>query len=74
MVWAGFGKGGKTNLAFPTGLMKTNDCQDLLDTQILPIREAIGSPFWIFQQDNATIHVANSTWEWFLENGVHVID
>jgi hypothetical protein len=23
MVWAGFGNGGKTNLAFPTGRMKT---------------------------------------------------
>ena len=64
MVWAGFGNGGKTNLAFPTGLMKENDYQDLLDTHLLTFGEEIGGPFWIFRQDNATIHVQNSTWEW----------
>ena len=48
--------------------------QDLLDTHLLPFGETIGGPFWIFQQDNATIHVASSTWEWFLQYGVHVID
>ena len=47
--------------------MNATHYQDLL----LPFGEAIGSPFWIFQQDNASIHVANSTWEWFLQNGVH---
>ena len=40
--------GGKTNLAFPTGRMKTNDYQDLLDTHLLPFGEAIGGPVWIF--------------------------
>ena len=25
------------------------------------------------QQDNASIHSANTTWEWYLNNGVHVI-
>jgi hypothetical protein len=54
--------------------MKANDCQDLLDIHILPFGKVIRGPFWIFQQDSATIHVANSTWEWFLQNEVHVID
>ena len=45
MVWAGFGNGGKTNLAFPTDRMKANEYQDLLDTQLLPFGEAIGGPF-----------------------------
>ena len=72
MVWAG--NGGKTNLAFQTGRMKANGYQDLLDTHLLPFGELSGGPFWIFQQDNATIHVAKSTWESFLQNGVHVMD
>ena len=54
--------------------MKENDYQDLLDTHLLPFGEAIGGPFWIFRLENATIHVANCTWEWFLQNGVHVVD
>jgi hypothetical protein len=75
MVWAGFGNGSKTNLAFPIGQMKASDYQDLLNTpHLLPFAEAIRGPFLIFQQNNATIHVANSTWEWFLQNGVHVMD
>jgi hypothetical protein len=41
--------------------MKANDYQDPLDAHQLPFDEVIGGPFWIFQQDNATIHVANST-------------
>jgi hypothetical protein len=60
MVWAGFGNGGKTNLAFPIDRMKASDYQDLMNTHLLPFGKAIGGPFWIFQQENATIHVANS--------------
>ena len=71
MVWAGFGNGGKINLALPTDRMKAN-YQDLID--LLPLGEAIEGPFWIFQQDNATIHVANSIWKWFLQNGEHIMD
>lgn len=74
MVWAGFGYEGKTNIAFPTGRMKAIDYQELLEVHLLPFGERIGGPFWIFQQDNASIHVANSTWAWFLDNGVHVME
>ena len=45
MVWAAFGNGGKTNLAFPTGRMKANDYKDLLDTYLLPFGEAIEVEF-----------------------------
>ena len=54
--------------------MNATDNQDLLNIHPLPFGEAIGGPFWIFQQDNASIHAANSTWEWFLQNGVHAIE
>jgi hypothetical protein len=40
--------------------MKANDYPDLLDTHLLPLGEAIGGPFWIIQQYNAAIHIANS--------------
>jgi hypothetical protein len=54
--------------------MKANGYQDLLDTQLLPLGEETGGPFRIFQQENATINVENSIWEWFLQNGVYVMD
>ena len=74
IVWAGFGYRGQSNIAFPEGRMNATDYQDLLDIHLLTLGEAIGGPFWIFQQESASIHVANSTWEWFLQNGVHVME
>ena len=74
MVWAGFGYLGQRNIAFPEGRMNAPDYQDLLDIHFLPFGETVGDPFLIFQQDNASIRVANSTWEWFLQNGVHVLE
>lgn len=73
MVWAAFGFQGKVNIAFPSGRMNAINYQDLLEENLLPFAEEIGGPYWMFQQDNASIHTANSTWEWFLNNGVHVI-
>lgn len=74
MVWGAFGYKGTLPLAFPTGRMKATDYQDLMEASLLPFGEAIGGPFWIYQQDNASIHVARSTWEWFLGNGVNAMD
>ena len=74
MVWAGFGYRGQTNISFPEGQMNATDYQDLLDIHLLPFAEAIEGPFWIFQQDAASNHVANSTWEWFLQNGVNLME
>ena len=74
MVWAEFGYRGQTNIAFPEGRMNATDYQDPLDIYLLSFGEAIGGPFRIFQQDNASIHVANSTWKWILQNGVHIME
>ena len=74
IVWSGFGYRGQTNIAFPEGRMNATNYQDLLGIHLLPFVEAIGGTFWIFQQDNASIHVGSSTWEWFLQNGVYVME
>ena len=63
MVWAACGFHGKVNIAFPSGRMNALTYQDLLEVKLLPIAEAIGGPSWMFQQDNACIHTANSIWE-----------
>lgn len=73
MVWGAFGYDSKVNLAFATGYMKVTDYQDVMDVSLLPFREAIGGPFWIYQQDNASIHISKSTWEWFNYNGMNTM-
>ncbi|GBM77916.1 Transposable element Tc3 transposase [Araneus ventricosus] len=74
MVWGGFGYGDKLNLAFPSGRIKATNYQEILETHLLPFAEIIGGPSWIFQQDNTPIQVSKSSWEWFLDNGVHVME
>ena len=61
MVWAAFGFHGKVNIAFPSSRMNALTYQNLLEENLLPIAEAIEEPFWMFQQENASIHRANST-------------
>ena len=74
MVWAAFGYNGKTNIVFLEGRSKAVDYQNILKMHLLPFGEQIGGPFLIFQQDLAAIHNAKSTHEWFLVNGVNVME
>uniref|UniRef100_T1IMR3 Tc1-like transposase DDE domain-containing protein n=1 Tax=Strigamia maritima TaxID=126957 RepID=T1IMR3_STRMM len=74
MVWGAFSWNGKTNLAFPSGRMNANAYQELLEESLLPFAEKIGGVYFEFQQDNAPIHVAKTTWQWFMDNGVQVMD
>ena len=68
MVWGGgFGYGVELTLAFPSGHMKSTNYHELLETHLLPFAERIGGSSWIFQQNNAPILVAKSSWEWFLD-------
>lgn len=65
MVWAGFSKGDKTALAFLDGRQTAQDYQLMLEDNLLPYAPLIAGANWVFQQDNASIHSARSTKEWF---------
>lgn len=41
---------------------------------LLLVSEDIRNPHCMFQKDDAPIHTSNSTFEWFLSNGVHIIE
>ncbi len=71
MIWAAFGWDGKTDIAYISGLMDASGYQNLQEEYLLGNCEHVGGPNWLFQQDNATVHTTNSTYEWFLSNGVH---
>jgi hypothetical protein len=56
IVWAGFSYRGITDIVFVNQKRKSNDYQEMLRQQLLPVANNIGGQSWIFQQDNASIH------------------
>lgn len=70
----------KTDAVFLNNSMNT-DCKryDLMTSNVLYdhfllVSETIVGPCFMFQKDNAPIHIVNSTFEWFHSNGVHIFD
>jgi hypothetical protein len=74
MVWAGFSANGKTAMAFISGRQNAEAYQLMLEDHLLPFGPLIGGQNWIFQQDNASIHAATSTWNWMAEWQVKWLD
>jgi transposase len=74
MVWAAFGSGGKSDLIIINGRMTSEDYVDMLKNYLLPCGKKIGGPNWIFQQDNAPIHTAGFTLEWFKSKKIRFLD
>lgn len=74
MVWAAFGDRGKTPITFLEGRQTATLYQNTLNSHLLPYGHRIGGRQWVFQQDNAPIHSAGTTREWFLQHGVRVLE
>ena len=55
MIWAAFGRNGKTNLAFITQRVNSIMYQQVLSTHLLSFGPRIGGNF-IFKQDNVPVH------------------
>ncbi|KFM58275.1 Transposable element Tc3 transposase, partial [Stegodyphus mimosarum] len=74
MVWAAFLFNGTTDIAFLEGRLCSEDYQKMLEMHLLPFGELLGGDQWIYQQDDCSVHVSNSTKEWFRRNQVTVMD
>ena len=46
----------------------------MLESQLLQFGMLLGRDEWIYQQDDCSFHVSNSTMQWFRQNQVTVID
>lgn len=72
MIWGciGYNFG---RLALVTTRMNAERYTEILESELLPFAPEIGGPTWQFQQDNASIHDAAFTRQWFVQQGVTVI-
>lgn len=73
MTWGAFGVGGRTQLMIVSGRINSDQYQALLSEALLPAGAMIGGPMWMFQQDNAPIHVSHSTKAWLQDKGVRAL-
>lgn len=74
MFWGAFGYHGKSELQKVNPRSTSTDYQNLLQCGLLRDGNRMGGRGWVFQQDNAPIHVSKSTKEWLNAKKVRVLD
>lgn len=74
MVWAAFSMHGKTPLAKICTRMNSKKYLDMLEDVMVPFSEEFMGEDFIFQQDNAAIHVSRESKAWFEDRGIDLLD
>ena len=75
MVWGGFSALGKAPLAFISTKMNSNDYTSMLDVTLIPyLEEVMSEKEFLFQQDNAAIHVSRFSKGWFEEINIPFLE
>lgn len=67
LLWGCFAASGTGGLDCITGIMKSENYQEILERNVLPSVRKLGLSrrSWVFQQDNDPKHTSKSTREWF---------
>ena len=73
MVGGAFCFNGVLPLTKVTTKMNSDDYQKTLSESLLPNAEALAGDKWIFQQDNASIHMSNATKSFFRCNNIDLL-
>lgn len=73
MVWGAFGYNGKAPMCFVTHRMNAEKYVELLDDVLIAFAEDFWDNSWIFQQDNAPIHVARYTKDFFADKKIDLL-
>ncbi|CAK9796575.1 Transposable element Tc3 transposase [Anthophora plagiata] len=75
MIWGAFSSYGKLKLCFINGKINSERYVDMLDGALIPFFEdTVGEREFIFQQDNAAIHVSKYSREWFKTRDIPLIE
>lgn len=70
MVWGGIATDIKLPLYFFEGTVTAQTYIDALSTTLLPFLEVHGNDDWLFLQDNAPAHTANTTKKFLQDKGI----
>ena len=73
MVWGGISARGTTTLKMTRGSITAERYQEIINENLVTI-EILYPDGFQFQQDNASAHTARSTREWFVEEGIDLIE
>lgn len=74
MIWAAFSRNGKTPVAKISTRMSSENYIELLEDVLIPFTEDVMPEDFIFQQDNAAIHVSKKTLEWFSDRNISLLE
>uniref|UniRef100_A0AAV1TT56 Tc1-like transposase DDE domain-containing protein n=1 Tax=Peronospora matthiolae TaxID=2874970 RepID=A0AAV1TT56_9STRA len=74
MIWAAFSACGKSPLVVLTGRQNSDDYVYTVSEYLRPFAHLTYGEDFIFQQDNASIHVSDRSREFFSKEGIQVLD
>ena len=74
MTWAAFGDNWKTEIVFLKGRQKSEDYLNALRDFLHSNTENLAGKNWIFQQDNASIHVWKNQKNGFSDQNIKLFD
>lgn len=74
MCWAAFSIHGKTPIATISTRMNSGKYLELLEDVLIPFTEDVMPENFVFQQDNAAIHVSKQSLKWFSERDISLLD
>lgn len=74
MVWGGFSSEGTTQLVILDGMQTSASYINTLEAHLLSFAARVHGENFIFQQDNASIHVSHLSRSWFLYKNVKCLD
>ena len=73
MIWASFGRSGKSSICFVDGRMNSKGYQEVRKKHLIDIGSCISESDWTFQQENAPIHQANVNLTCFKSQKINVL-
>ena len=74
MTWAAISSFGRLSLVFVEGRMNSNSYLTMLEANLVPFLQKYRRLKFIFQQDNASIHVSSASKRWFTAKKIDLLD